>query len=106
MTDYKVLKHLGDGGFASVSLVHHATFEKVAHKKLGATHLPDSDLIRLEKEAEIHLRIRHPNIVSMFEAQFTSPDIGLFLEYMPYGSVDTFIREYHSHVGMENTDTV
>ena len=94
MGDYKILKHLGDGGFASVNLIHHSTFGKVAYKKLGATRLPDSDLIRLKQEAGIHLRIRHPNIVSMFEAQFTSPDIGLFLEYMPYGSVDTFIREY------------
>ena len=94
MSDYKILNHLGDGGFASVFLIQHETFGKVAFKKLGASNLPDTDVIRLKKEAEIHLRIRHPNIVSMFEAQFTSPDIGLFLEYMPYGSVDTFIREF------------
>ena len=94
MSDYKILNHLGDGGFASVFLIQHETFGKVAFKKLGASNLPDADVIRLKREAKIHLRIRHPNIVSMFEAQFTPPDFGLFLEYMPYGSVDTFIREY------------
>ena len=91
MSDYKILNHLGDGGFASVFLIQHETFGKVAFKKLGASNLPDTDVIRLKKEAEIHLRIRHPNIVSMFEAQFTSPDIGLFLEYYYLLLLITFV---------------
>ena len=94
MQDYRILKYLGDGGFASVHLTQHRKLGKVAYKKFAALNLPDSDWTQIRKEAKIQMRLRHPNVVSMFEAQFTSPDIGLFLEYMQYGSVDSFIREY------------
>ena len=80
MQDYRILKYLGDGGFASVFLTQHRKLGKVAFKKFAALNLPESDWKQIKKEATIQMRLRHPNAVSMFEAQFTSPDIGLFLE--------------------------
>jgi len=45
-------------------------------------------------EAEIHSKLRHPNIVSMLGVVFEPSNYGIILEYVTYGSWTSFL----SHV--------
>jgi len=49
---------------------------------------------RLMYEAEIHSKLRHPNIVSMLGVVFEQNNYGIILEYVTYGSWTSFL----SHV--------
>ena len=90
---FKILKHLGEGGYGSVDLIQHPTWGRIAFKKFTASSSSEKDLERMKKEADIHKNLHHPNILKMFDAQFDSEAWGLFLEYMEYGPVDEFIQQ-------------
>jgi len=51
---------------------------------------------RLKYEAEIHSKLRHPNIVSMLGVVFEPNNYGIILEYVTYGSWTSFL----SHVAI------
>jgi len=45
----------------------------------------------LNYEAEIHLQLRHPNIVSMLGVVFEKDNYGIILEFVTYGSWTDFL---------------
>jgi len=63
--NYYIKKKLGSGNFGSVKLgIYIPTKEKVAIKIIEKSKLTDnSDIIRLQRELEILIKVNHPNIV-------------------------------------------
>ena len=91
---HESLEHLGDGGYGSVTLVQHSKFGKVAYKKLLASPTLGNSSGDLMDEAQIQEKLRHPNIVVLFETRFEDSNYGLYLEYMMYGPVDKFVKDF------------
>ena len=88
------LRVLGGGGYGSVTLVHHSTWGEVACKKVESVAMSSNTETEISKEADIQQNLRHPNIVTLYEAHFEPSHCLLFLEYMKYGSVDSFLKSY------------
>ena len=49
---------------------------------------------KLKKEAAIQLQLHHPSIVTLVGMVYESENYGLVLEYMKYGEVTQFMREF------------
>ena len=92
---YSVLKLIGAGGYGTVYLVRHSTLGDVALKKLkNSNDIGENDLKYLRREADILKNMRHQNIVTFYDGQFDSKLCGLFLEFVEYGSVDDFLKQF------------
>ena len=91
---FAVLKHLGEGGYGKVDLVQHDQFGKVAYKTCTGASTDKGIQDKLREEADRHMKLRHPNIVIFYEAVFSSNFCGIFMEYMSYGAVDTFLEQF------------
>ena len=53
----------------------------------------------MKKEAEIHMSLRHANIVLMIGTVFEEMHYGLVLEYVQHGSLDRFIQTINKQSG-------
>ena len=94
---FAILDHLGDGGYGSVYLVHHRRWGIVAHKICvcpSTDSCSSTQMKELKEEAERHSKLCDPNIVILFDAVFESAICGLFLEYMKYGAVNKFLKQF------------
>ena len=91
---FEVLEHLGEGGYGSVDLVWHEEWGLVAYKKLTTSSMPEKYLSKLKEESKIQQGLHHPNIVTLYDAQFNPPVCGLFLEYVKYGTVEKFVVDF------------
>ena len=92
---YSVLKPIGAGGYGTVYLVRHPTLGDFALKKLrNSNDIGENDLKYLRREADILKNMRHQNIVTFYDGQFDSKLCGLFLEFVEYGSVDDFLKQF------------
>lgn len=66
---YKVLRSLGKGGFGTVYLGYDPVLDRaVALKFLHARRLEDEHVRRFWREAQMAARLRHPNIVPVYDA--------------------------------------
>jgi eukaryotic-like serine/threonine-protein kinase len=82
---YRVKKRLGEGGMGEVFLAQHEAIEKrVALKILRAEYSTKADVVaRFQLEAKSASRMKHPNVVDVFD--FGSTEDGRFflaLEYL------------------------
>jgi serine/threonine protein kinase len=50
--------------------------------------------VKMKREAELHSRLHHPNIVQMIAMVFEENNYGIILEFMQYGELDYFLSEY------------
>ena len=80
-TPYLVVRQLGRGGMGEVYEVEHAALgRRAALKVLHRDHQDRPDLAaRLREEARLCARLRHPNLVEVFDLGVTAehPDLGL-----------------------------
>lgn len=89
---YRILRKLGTGGIGEVHLAHHVVLGADFAVKLvsGAVLKGDSELrSRFYREAKISAKIRHPALVSVYDAGFDEPT-GLYfivMDYLPGGTV-------------------
>ena len=54
----------------------------------------------MEREAAIHMRLRHPNIVSMMGVVFDPENQGFVLEYVQFGSFTEFMEKMKHKAGL------
>ncbi|EGR31880.1 protein kinase domain protein [Ichthyophthirius multifiliis] len=86
-------KTIGKGTFGKVKLgIHKITNEKVAVKILDKNKIIDNtDKKRLQREIQILRKIRHPNIIQLYEIIESQKQMFLFMEYAPNGELFDFI---------------
>ena len=86
--DLKVIKRLGRGGFGDVQLIKIlSTNEEAAAKFL---HCPDLSQLAISKflqEAEIHFKMKHQNVVTLYGACSEPSKLCLVMEYCHKGSL-------------------
>jgi len=79
---YRVVRHVGSGGMASVYLAEDTVLGRnVAVKRIHAA--PESDLgRRIRREARIGARLRHPNLVTVFDVLADGEALLLTMEFV------------------------
>ena len=80
---YRVVRHLGTGGMASVYLAEDTVLgREVAVKRVHAE--PDSENgRRIVREAKIGATLRHPSLVTVFDIASEADALLLVMEYVP-----------------------
>ena len=85
---------LARGGMAEVYLGTHTTLQRpVAVKLLRNQYLDDPELLeRFQREARVVARLRHPNIVQVFDFDSIDGQPYLVMEYVPGPSLATYMK--------------
>src|SRR5262249_32905208 len=85
--NYRLLRHLGRGGFAEVYLGEHLYLKSEAALKVLRTSPKDEEMERFLKEAQTLVGLRHPNIVRVLEFGVAGDIPFLVTDYAPGGTV-------------------
>lgn len=93
---YRILRHLGTGGFAETYLAEHGLLEGqiVALKMLRPEVLEEPEArARFQQEAGIAMRLRHPNVIPMWEFDVTPEGVAYYtMEASPGDTLKKFIQ--------------
>ncbi|KAM3136190.1 hypothetical protein pb186bvf_011649 [Paramecium bursaria] len=91
--NYEIGNTIGEGTFGKVKIgKHKLTGERVAIKILEKDKIQDeSDITRIAKEIEILKKLRHPNIILLYEIIESEKELFLIMEYAPGGELFEFI---------------
>ncbi|CAD8201103.1 unnamed protein product [Paramecium pentaurelia] len=88
MKSYTIDKDLGQGTFSKVKLgIHKLTGEKVAIKIIDKTKQQESDYVRIHREISILRKLRHPNVVQLFEIVESDTKLYIVTEYVSGGEL-------------------
>ncbi|CAK57035.1 unnamed protein product (macronuclear) [Paramecium tetraurelia] len=88
MKSYTIDKDLGQGTFSKVKLgIHKLTGEKVAIKIIDKTKQQESDYVRIHREISILRKLRHPNVVQLFEIVESDSKLYIVTEYASGGEL-------------------
>lgn len=90
---YVLGKALGKGTFGKVKLASHTlTNEKVAIKILEKNRIKDKkDIERISREIKILKKVRHPNVIQLYEIIETDSELFLIMEYCQNGELFDYI---------------
>ncbi len=89
--NYRLVRLLGQGGFAEVYLGEHVYLKTFAAIKLLEARLAQNEMDRFLAEAQTVARLRHPAIVRLLEFGVEGSAPYLVMEYAPNGS----LRQWH-----------
>src|SRR5579859_1535054 len=89
--NYRLVRLLGDGGFAEVYLGEHVYLKTQAAIKVLDARLASGDIERFQHEAQTIAHLEHPNIVRVFDFGVQERTPFLVMDYAPNGS----LRERH-----------
>lgn len=89
--NYRLVRLLGQGGFAEVYLGEHVYLKTFAAIKLLEARLAQNEMDRFLTEAQTIARLRHPAIVRLLEFGVEGSMPYLVMEYAPNGS----LRQWH-----------
>ena len=91
---FQVIRKLGEGGMGQVyECLDEKLNRRVAVKWIKTAHLSPQFLQRLEKEARIHARLNHPNIVPLLEFSVAEGMPYLVMELVDGGTLRGMIRD-------------
>jgi serine/threonine protein kinase len=91
---YRLEREIGVGGMGSVWLATDVTLDRqVAMKRAHAISTTGTDTTKLEVEADLAIKVRHPNIVEVYGIVGTGEDQWLVMEYVPSRSLAEVIAE-------------
>ena len=93
---YEVLEKVGEGGFGEVYKARDPFLDRiVALKIVKAALLAEDPLLveRFHREARAAARLKHPHIVTVYEAQQVQGIWYMAMEYLPGGSLADRLRE-------------
>jgi len=81
---YKIVRHLGEGGMGTVfEAEQRETHKRVAIKCLHPHQAGDPEITeRLLREARATARVRHPNVVDIYDVGRDGPTVYLVMEYL------------------------
>jgi eukaryotic-like serine/threonine-protein kinase len=89
---YRVLRHLGSGGMASVLLCHDERLDReVAVKRLHADS-PDDVERRFVREAKLGASLNHPNLVSVYDTATDDEGVLIVMEYVEGEALSRALR--------------
>jgi serine/threonine protein kinase len=102
--NYRIIRPLGQGGFATVYLGEHIYLKTEAAIKLLAMRMPERDFQTFLKEAQTIARLKHPHIIRVLEFNIDNRNTQPFLvmEYAPRGSLSNL----HPRRSMLSPDTI
>lgn len=92
--DYLVKETLGEGAFGKVKLaIHIPTNEKVAIKILNKKRMLElsGDITKIQKEINILKKMRHKNIIQLYEILESRNNLFLVMEFCPKGELFDYI---------------
>jgi eukaryotic-like serine/threonine-protein kinase len=89
--NYRLLRTIGQGGFADVYLGEHIYLNTQAAIKVLQMRLTDEDKISFLEEARTIAHLKHPNIVRVMEYDVADNIPFLIMEYAPNGT----LRQLH-----------
>ena len=96
ITDFTLLKEIGEGTFGRVLLVQHnltqAQYAIKAIDKRNKDNIDEKDYFR--REAEIMYRIYHPNIVKLYGHFEDNTYCYFIMEYMSGGNIYSLVPKY------------
>ena len=85
--NYRLIRLLGQGGFAEVYLGEHVYLDTTAAIKILHTRLDDDDVEHFRAEARTVARLVHPNIVRVLEFNVQDGTPYLIVDYAPNGTL-------------------
>src|SRR5579885_1513055 len=86
---YRLVRLIGEGGFAEVYLGEHLHLGIFAALKVLSKSLKSVDLERFRLEAQTIARLKHPHIVQVLEFGVTDDIPFLVMEFAPHGTLRT-----------------
>ena len=92
--NYRILKKIATGGMADVLLaIQDSLSRKVAIKIIHRELSENREMIlRFKREAELVAKLKHPNIVQIYEDGISEGRYFMVLEFMENGSLDNYIK--------------
>jgi serine/threonine protein kinase len=89
---YRILRHLGSGGMASVLLCEDERLDRlVAVKRLHADQ-PEDVCRRFLREAKLGASLNHPGLVSVFDTTTDEEGVLIVMEYVPGEALSRALR--------------
>jgi tetratricopeptide (TPR) repeat protein len=89
---YRILRHLGSGGMASVLLCRDERLDRlVAVKRLHADQ-PEDVCRRFLREAKLGASLNHPNLVSVFDTATDDEGVLIVMEYVEGEALSRVLR--------------
>ena len=85
--NYRLVKMLGQGGYAEVYLGQHVRFKQQAAIKVLHAHLRGQEIEHFQQEAETIATLAHPSIVRVFDFDVQDGIPFLVMDYAPNGSL-------------------
>jgi WD40 repeat protein len=89
--NYRIIRLLGEGGFAEVYLGEHLHLGTQAAIKVLHTQLTSDDMEQFRSEARTIARLEHPNIIRVLDFGIEEKTPYLVMSYAPNGT----LRQYH-----------
>lgn len=91
---YRLLDHVGNGGFASVYRCQHLVYDTIFCSKIIRIS-EETPIEKLNIEIETMIGLIHPNILSIFDHMLTKNNefLIIILEYCPNGSLHDLIKK-------------
>ena len=94
LSGYKILKKIGSGGMGDVYLAEHKVLETtVAIKSLHANFIDDESFRkRFRREAKVHAKLNHPNVVKLIDFQEKKDGLFIIMEYVEGKQLGDYIK--------------
>lgn len=101
LADYEVLRVLGRGGMGVVYLARHRRLKRLTAVKMLSERLAEEprQWTRMLREAEVLARLRHPNVVQVYDAAEQEGRPFLAMEYVEGGTLSDRHRDRPAEPG-------
>ena len=109
ITDFTIIKELGEGSFSKVYLAQHnitqAQYAIKAIDKRNQENMNEKEYLR--REAEIMYRINHPNIIKLYGHFEDNTYCYFIIEYMPGGNIYSLVPKYgHKKISTQTVASI